>query len=663
MNQLAAWLSNYARWAWGAMALTGCVVAALVWTADTHFRSQQRITQLQYEARRSAIEVVGSTLNGNLMGSVTLLGLIDNDIKQDAQNGLLSVNATIDSTLMAIGAAFDAEGVLVVSSDGLVKTAWDRVGKSSTGLDVKFRPYYQMAMQGKTNVYAAISLARGERALYFAAPIYSERAKANSGVGALVARTSLERVDKLLHGRFDAALLLSPQGVVFASSQADWIGRLEGVATPQRIKAIRDLKQFGALFDKNDPERLPVAARDDLQEFDGHRYAVATAEVDWRDPAGPWKLVVLEDLAKTASMQSTALRSLGSAVLFWLLAWMAMHLFKGRHAQTMAAAQLQSLASEQERQLKFRTQLGGAMVRLQQSHSISDMCTTFLSDAHALFGTLQGVVYTRTSEDSTDFTLQASFACDGAVSSTLQAGEGLLGQCAIERKTRVMDAVGDGYWTIRSGLGSATPGTLVMAPVIRNEHVLGLVEIALLDVPQSFPRESFEELIHLLALNLQILLRADQTRQLLEQAQAIRQTNVDQLHLQQTLIDTIPYPVFYKGADARFLGFNRAYEQAFGVERSDLIGKSVMDLDYLPLADREAYQAEDLATIAGTGAVCKPMPIPFADGLVHNTLYYVAGFRNADGSPGGLVGTFSDLDAMPVTASAQTEIATAEVAP
>jgi PAS domain-containing protein len=663
MNRLASLLSVHARWAWIAIILVGLLVAALVWTADARLRAQQRLSNLQYEAKRSASEVVATTLNGNLMGSVTLLGLVDSDIKQDAQNGLLSVNAAIDSTLRAVGAAFDAEGVLVVAGDGMVKTAWDRVGKSSTGMDVKFRPYYQMAMQGKTNVYAAVSLARGERALYFAAPIYGERAKSNTGVGALVARTSLERVDKLLQGRFDASLLLSPQGVVFASSRTDWIGLLEGVATPQRLKDIRDLKQFGALFDRADPERLPVAARNDLQRIEGARYAVATAEVDWRDPAGPWKLVVMEDLAKTVSVQAAALRALGSAALFWLLASMAMHLFKGRHAQAMASAQLQRLAGEQERKLKFRTQLGGAMVRLQQCHRIADMCRTFLSDAHALFGTLQGAVYTRSSEDSAEFTLQASFASDGVVPPTLQAGEGLLGQCAIERETRVMDAAGDGYWTIRSGLGSATPGTLVMAPVIRSEHVLGLVEIALFDTPQTFPLESFEELIHLLALNLQILLRADQTRQLLEQAQAIRQANLDQLHLQQTLIDTIPYPVFYKGADARFLGFNRAYEQAFGVKRSDLIGKSVMDLEYLPLADREAYQAEDLATIASAGTVCKPMPIPFADGKLHNTLYYVAGFRNAGGTPGGLVGTFSDLDAMPVAATAQAEIAPSEVAP
>jgi PAS domain-containing protein len=647
MNRLATLLSVYARWAWSAIALAGLAVAAIVWSADANWRTQQRISLLQTEAMRSAIEVMSSTLNGNLMGSITLLGLIDMDIKQDAQNGLLSINASIDGTLAAVGASFDAEGVFVVASDGIVKTSWDRAGKPSTGLDVKFRPYYHMAMQGKANVYAAVSMARGDRALYFTAPVYSERAKSTSGVGALVARTSLERVDKLLQGRFDVALLLSPQGVVFASNRSDWIGRLEGVATPQRLKAIRDLKQFGALFEKTDPERLPVAARDEMQTIDGVRYAVAAADVDWIDPSGQWKLVVMEDLSKSAPLEYTAMRAAVAAILFWLLSWMVMHLFKGRYAQMLASTELQRLAGAQEQQLKFRTQLGAAMVRLQQSQSIKELCSTFLTDAHALFGALQGVVYTRANEDSTDFSLQASFACNGAVPQSLQEGEGLLGQCAVEKLVRVTDTAGEGYWTIRSGLGSSAPGTLVMAPVIRNEHVLGLVEIALLEKPASFAKDSFEELVHLLALNLQILLRAEQTRHLLDEAQTIRQVNADQLHLQQTLIDTIPYPVFYKGPDARFLGFNRAYENAFAVVRTDLIGKSVMDLEYLPLADREAYQAEDLATIASAGSVCKTIPIPFADGKVHNTLYYVSGFRNADGSPGGLVGTFSDLDSLP----------------
>jgi len=117
----------------------------------------------------------------------------------------------------------------------------------------------------------------------------------------------------------------------------------------------------------------------------------------------------------------------------------------------------------------------------------------------------------------------------------------------------------------------------------------------------------------------------------------------DQAMFQQAMVDTIPYPLFYKGADARFLGVNRAYEQTFSIGREALVGKSVLDLDYLPEADRIIYQAEDESVIASASAVQKEMPIPFADGKIHDTLYYVSGFRKADGSPGGLVGTFVDV--------------------
>ncbi|MBF0096155.1 MAG: response regulator [Magnetococcales bacterium] len=117
----------------------------------------------------------------------------------------------------------------------------------------------------------------------------------------------------------------------------------------------------------------------------------------------------------------------------------------------------------------------------------------------------------------------------------------------------------------------------------------------------------------------------------------------DQFAFQQALIDTIPYPLFYKGSDSRFLGFNRAYEETFAARRQDLIGKRVLDLEFLPEEDRIAYQREDEAVIAAAGSVQREMPIPFADGNLHDTLYFVSGFRRADGAPGGLVGTFIDV--------------------
>ncbi len=112
----------------------------------------------------------------------------------------------------------------------------------------------------------------------------------------------------------------------------------------------------------------------------------------------------------------------------------------------------------------------------------------------------------------------------------------------------------------------------------------------------------------------------------------------------QSVIDRIPNAVFYKGPDSRFLGCNQAYEAMFGVTRASFVGKRVLDLAYLPEADRRAYQAEDERVIAEGSTVSREMQIPFADGRPHHTIYSVSGFRNADGSPGGLVGVIVDVE-------------------
>jgi len=646
MNRIAYFFAAHMRWAWAGIVCLGLGVGALVGLADLNWRQQQRLSLLQTEAERSSIEIMSSTLNGNLMGSITLLGLIDGDIKQDATNGLLSVNSNIPAKLAAVGSSFDADGVFVVASDGIVKTAWEKTQAPSTGINVQFRPYFQMALQGKTNVYAAVGMDRGERAIYFTAPVFAEQAKSTSGVGALVARTTLDRVDALLKNRFDTAVLLSPQGVVFASNRAAWIGRLAGEITPQRVKAIRDLKQFGALFDTAEPQPLPVSTTQGVQTMAGVPHAVAAAKVNWNDPSGDWSLLVLEDLSQSVPWKFTAARAGLAATLVGLLGWMLLHLFKGRYAQAKASDKLQLFAQTQESQLRYRTQMAAAFVHLQQSVDMQSLCQNFLQDAHQLFGVLQGVVYARPSEANQHLELMASYACGDTVPQELAVGEGLLGQVAAEQRSRVITTAEDGIWTIRSGLGNAAPGAIVMVPIVHNTTLLGAVEVAILGSADGFAHEDFAELTQLLAMNLQILARTQHTQQILADTAAARQASAELLGFQQILIDAIPYPLFYKGPDARFLGFNRAYEEAFAVQREALIGKTVLELDYLPLKDRQAYQAEDEATIASAGVVRRITKIPLADGKLHSTLYYVAGFRRADGSPGGLVGTMVDLDAL-----------------
>lgn len=495
------------RWAWGAVGAASLMIALLVGLTDLSSRQQQRLSTLETEARRSALEIMSQTLNGNLMGSITLLGLIDGDIKQEVSNGLLSIDAHIPFTLSTLGNAFEAEGVFVVGADGIVKSSWDRINKPSTGLDVRFRPYFKSAMLGQSSVYAAVSMARGDRSLYFAAPVFSERAKATTGIGAVVARTNLSRVDALIKDRFDAALLLSPQGIVFASSRVDWVGMIEGVPSPERIKAIRELKQFGAMFETTEPSVLPFNSDRVVRRIDGQRYAVAPASVQWNDPSGAWKLLVMEDLARTAPVLPSLLKAAATALIATLLGWMLIHLLRTRQVQAQTNVQLQAYARQQDANVLYRRQLAEVSVRFQHCNSMTELAQLALHEARTLLGALQGVLYIVDPDQPELLQLAGCAACADAPPDTLTLGEGLLGQCALEQSLRVVLAPADQNWSLRSGLGEAKPAALLLAPLVLHDVLMGVIELAVLREPDAEAQQRAQDWIALLANSLDILRR------------------------------------------------------------------------------------------------------------------------------------------------------------
>ena len=117
----------------------------------------------------------------------------------------------------------------------------------------------------------------------------------------------------------------------------------------------------------------------------------------------------------------------------------------------------------------------------------------------------------------------------------------------------------------------------------------------------------------------------------------------DQIALLEALVDNIPNPIFYKGPDSRFLGCNHAYETAFAIPRQSLVGRRALDLAYLSEEERPIYQRENETVIREVGRIMRETVLTFADGRPHHTLYAVSGFRNPDGSPGGLVGVIVDI--------------------
>lgn len=107
------------------------------------------------------------------------------------------------------------------------------------------------------------------------------------------------------------------------------------------------------------------------------------------------------------------------------------------------------------------------------------------------------------------------------------------------------------------------------------------------------------------------------------------------------LIDTIPNPVFYKDVEGKYRGCNRAFEGYIGITKDKLIGKSDYDIAPKNLAD--IYFAKDKALLDNPGKQIYESQVQYADGTIHDVVFYRASFEKADSVLGGLVGVMLDI--------------------
>ena len=100
----------------------------------------------------------------------------------------------------------------------------------------------------------------------------------------------------------------------------------------------------------------------------------------------------------------------------------------------------------------------------------------------------------------------------------IELGEGLIGTCAVERKTIFLTEIPEKYITITSGLGEALPRCLLIVPLISNGQLYGIVEIASLKVFEDYQVEFVEQIAEDIASTLATVKVNLKTTLLLEQS-------------------------------------------------------------------------------------------------------------------------------------------------
>jgi PAS domain S-box-containing protein len=113
-----------------------------------------------------------------------------------------------------------------------------------------------------------------------------------------------------------------------------------------------------------------------------------------------------------------------------------------------------------------------------------------------------------------------------------------------------------------------------------------------------------------------------------------------QLAFIETLLDTIPNPVFYKNTEGRYLGCNSAFESLHGMTASQIVGKTVFEMGPEQIARRYHEQDQDL--FQHPGKQHYECQVRSAQGELRYVMFDKATFTNAAGQVGGLIGIMSD---------------------
>ena len=109
----------------------------------------------------------------------------------------------------------------------------------------------------------------------------------------------------------------------------------------------------------------------------------------------------------------------------------------------------------------------------------------------------------------------------------------------------------------------------------------------------------------------------------------------------ESLLDTIPIPVFSKDRQGRYLELNKAFQNFLGIPREQFVGKSVFEVNPSEMA--KVYFAKDEELFASGGIQRYEFKARNAQKEDRDVEYTKAVFHDAQGRPAGLIGAILDI--------------------
>jgi signal transduction histidine kinase/CheY-like chemotaxis protein/HPt (histidine-containing phosphotransfer) domain-containing protein len=180
---------------------------------------------------------------------------------------------------------------------------------------------------------------------------------------------------------------------------------------------------------------------------------------------------------------------------------------------------LQSAARGQEALAWVKAEVASTTERLQSAEDFPAFATILLSRISEALDLLYGAFYLG-DEGHTQFTRVAAFATETSTQPREFAlGEALVGQAALERRRLQIVSTTEKPLRVSAGVGTVTPACVLFVPVINQDVVLAVIELAPSAPVSERQQALLDALLPTVALNTKILMSTLETKKLLEQTQ------------------------------------------------------------------------------------------------------------------------------------------------
>ncbi|HVZ99299.1 MAG TPA: response regulator, partial [Caulobacterales bacterium] len=187
----------------------------------------------------------------------------------------------------------------------------------------------------------------------------------------------------------------------------------------------------------------------------------------------------------------------------------------------------------------LKTNLAKFTNMLQGQRDLASVGRLLLSELAPLVDAHQGVIYQVSAAPEADATLRLLSAyaddADAPHSPRLRMGEGLVGQCAADKRRLIISDIPENIVPIRSALTRTQPRNIIVLPVLFEGQVKAVIELASIGAFTQLQTTFLEQLTASIGIVLNSIEATMQTESLLQQSQQLAaELQAQQRELQQT---------------------------------------------------------------------------------------------------------------------------------